>query len=95
VPWLLDLATRNRQLACYRHAVINAAKRWVLDAGYMPGPKPWTFICQGQARSNDGGLVPTFIGFPRLPALFDEQDNDCYRRYAINPPRTRRKKLDE
>jgi hypothetical protein len=55
----------------------NAARGRVLEAGYMPGPKPWTFIYQGQARSNDGELVRTFIGFPRLPALFDEQDNDC------------------
>ena len=44
LPWLLDLATRNRQLAGYRHAVINAARGRVLEAGYMPGPKPWTFI---------------------------------------------------
>jgi len=40
LPWLLDLAMRNRQLACDGHAVINAAPGRVLDAGYMPGPKP-------------------------------------------------------
>ena len=47
LPWLLDLATRNRQLAGYRHAVINAARGRVLEAGYMPGPKPSTFIYHG------------------------------------------------
>ena len=49
LPWLLDLAMRNRQLACDGHAVINAAPGRVLDAGYMPGPKPWTFMYQGSA----------------------------------------------
>jgi len=83
---------RNRQLACDRHAVINAAPGRVLDAGYMPGPGALDFHL---SRSGDGRLVGTFLGFPRLPALFDEQRNDCYRRYAIDPPPTRRKKLDQ
>jgi len=52
LPWLLELAMRNRQLACNRHAVINAAPGRVLDAGYMPGPEPWTFIYQGLAMAD-------------------------------------------
>ena len=58
LPWLLDLAMRNRQLAGYRHAVISAARGRVLEAGYMPGPKPWAFIYQGQRRQ----LVGTCLG---------------------------------
>ena len=73
LPWLLDLATRNRQLAGYRHAVINAARGRVLDAGYMPGPKPGPSSIKG----SDGRLVGTCLGFPSLPALLDEQHNDC------------------
>src|SRR6516164_7191312 len=67
VPWLLDLATRNQQLACYRHAVINAAAGRVLDAGYMPGPKPWTFIYQGSGKVERRQISPYIHRLPTPP----------------------------
>ena len=67
LPWLLDLATRNRQLAGYRHAVINAARGRVLEAGYMPGPKPWTFIYQGSGKVERRQISPYIHRLPTPP----------------------------
>ena len=41
------------------------------------------------------GLVAAVFAFPSLPALFDEQDDDCQGRKAINPPPARHEKLDQ
>ncbi len=52
LPHLLSLAMRNKDLEAYRRRLVPAAEGRAipdLHAGYMAGPRPFTFMYEGRA----------------------------------------------